>query len=404
MTYDDRTSLTRLRRRWLLVAGLYGVAVLFTYWLLLDGWRSGQPVQWLLLASTAMLVQLGILWWGLQHNRRPSEAILLPFLGYSNGLTLARGLLTCLLAGFLFAPRPWGALAWLPPLLYMLERLIDYFDGYVARITHNETKLGAILDIEFDGVGFLVAILLAIQYGQLPLWYLLLGLARPLFVAGMWLRQRWGLSLDPLPPTDQGRIVAGFQTGFVSSALWPILSPQSTQLAAFCFAVPLVLSFGRDWLVVSGVIDANSDAYYRVRHRLRELLLGWTPLAARLAAGALALILFWRSAPDFADWAAYLNGAALGAVVPLLPLLASLWALAALLAWAGVAGRVAGLLLLLMAFLDLQATGLRPLENGLLLACAIVVAHAGSGKWAWWQPEERLVRIKLGAENQEHKR
>jgi hypothetical protein len=35
-------------------------------------------------------------------------------------------------------------------------------------------------------------------------------------------------------------------------------------------------------------------------------------------------------------------------------------------------------------------------ENGLLLACTIVVAHLGSGRFALWQPEERFLHAKLG--------
>jgi CDP-diacylglycerol---glycerol-3-phosphate 3-phosphatidyltransferase len=397
MVNDQSRSLTSLRWRWLLVALLYALGLLLAYWVLLDEWRAGRPMQWLGLAAATMLIQLGVLWWALQHNHRPYDSNLLPFLGYSNSMTLARGLLTCLLAGFLFAPRPWGALAWMPMLLYTVERLIDYFDGYVARITRNETKLGAILDIEFDGLGILAAILLAIQYGQLPVWYLILGLARQLFVAGMWVRTRWKLPNHPLPPTDQGRIVAGFQTGFISVALWPILSPQSTQLASIFFAVPLVLSFGRDWLVVSGVIDANSAAYHRVRAQARKVLLEWVPLAARLVGGALALLILWRHLPDFNTWSTYLASISMPISLSGLTLLAVLWALAVVLVLVGCMGRTAALLLLLLAFLDLQATGLRWTDNGLLLACSIIVAHAGSGKFAVWQPEEHLVRVKLGA-------
>ena len=131
-----------------------------------------------------MVVQMGILWWALPANRPEGTGLLFRSLGYANGMTLARGLLTCLLAGFLFGPDPVGLLAWAPAVLYTLERVIDFFDGFVARVTRRETRLGAILDIEFDGIGILVAVALAIQYGKLPSWYLILGLGRQLFVLG----------------------------------------------------------------------------------------------------------------------------------------------------------------------------------------------------------------------------
>jgi CDP-diacylglycerol--glycerol-3-phosphate 3-phosphatidyltransferase len=340
------------------------------------------------------MIQMAIFWWALHYNHRPAESFLLPRLGYGNSMTLTRGLFTCLLAGFLFAPQPLGMLAWAPAVLYTLERLVDYFDGYVARITGQETKLGAILDMEFDGLGLLIAIALGIQYGKLPVWYLVLGMARQLFVAGMWLRRRWNLPVYELPPSDQRRIIAGYQTGFASVVLWPVLSPQITQLACLLFAVPLVFSFGRDWLVVSAVVDPDSASYRWARQAVKWFFVQWAPLAARLAAALIALWLLWRAAPGFEAWASTLADA--GWNPGLLPPMVIVWGVAALLLVLGVFGRAAALLLFLLACLDILTVGLRWADNGLLLVCVVVVAHLGSGRFALWQPDERLVRVKLG--------
>ncbi len=62
--------------------------------------------------------------------------------------------------------------------------MVDLLDGYVARVTRRESRLGAILDMEFDGLGILIASAVAVQYDKIPAWYLLLGVARLLFVAG----------------------------------------------------------------------------------------------------------------------------------------------------------------------------------------------------------------------------
>jgi CDP-diacylglycerol---glycerol-3-phosphate 3-phosphatidyltransferase len=387
-------SLTSLRRRWLLFALLYGVTAMLGYWLLVR--QSGWAVQWLELTILTMALQLGVLWWLLRHNHRPVEAKLLPFLGYGNSLTLARGLCTCLLAGFLFAPPPLAPLAWVPALLYTLERVIDYFDGYLARITKMETKLGAILDIEFDGLGLLIAIALGIQYGKLPAWYLVLGLARQLFVLGMWLRRRWQLPVLDLPPSDYRRLIAGFQTGFISVMLWPVLSAQITLLASTLFALPLLYSFGRDWLVISTVLDAEATAYQTTRQTLKQLFEGWLPLAARLLGALLVLRLLWREAFTFPQWSLYLTGSEAHASSALWVALGLFWALMALLLLAGIMGRVAALALFALAALDILATQLTWTSNGLLLICAIIVIHLGSGHFALWQPEEQLIRLKLG--------
>lgn len=140
--------------RWALAAIIYIGVWLLGYWSL-DSWHYAYSTRWLLLAGVMLVVALTILGGNLQHNRRNDNAPLLPTLGYGNGMTLARGLLLLLLSGFLFSPRPTGSLLWVPAMLFTASRLIDCFDGYVARVTRHDTKLGAILDIEFDGLDLL---------------------------------------------------------------------------------------------------------------------------------------------------------------------------------------------------------------------------------------------------------
>ncbi|MFN8488644.1 MAG: CDP-alcohol phosphatidyltransferase family protein [Caldilineaceae bacterium] len=398
MVLDNRQNLVLLRWRWVLVTALYLSGLVLGYRFLRYAWQSGWEVRWLGLATLTMLLLLGIFWQALHYNHRPTETALLPSLGYGNGMTLARGLCTTLLAGFLFAPRPTGALAWVPALLYTAERLLDYFDGYVARRTGQATKLGAILDMEFDCVGFLLAVLLCIQYGQLPFWYVVLGLARYLFVGGIWLRQWNNKPVAPLPPSDNSRLIAGFQTTFVSVVLWPIITPQISQFAGYLFALPLCYSFGRDWLVVSHVLDIETQLYQTLRRTVKQLFEQWTPLAARVMGALVAGGMLWRAAPLFSAWAG--DFGVQGLQMPpifLFMLLASLWATATLLLLFGVLGRFAALALFCLAALDLVANGLHWTDNGLLFICTIIVLHLGSGHFALWSPDERWVRMKLGA-------
>ena len=250
-THDRR--LASLRRQWLWVAAAYLIVLGSGYAGILRVWPAPDAARWLLLAVATMLVQMVILWWALQFNHRPDEAVLFPTLGMANGMTLARGLLTCLMAGFHFGPQPQGALAWAPAILYMAERVIDFFDGFVARYTRRESKLGGILDMEFDGLGILIAVGLGIQYGRLPVWYLILGLGRQLFVLGMWIRTRLGKPNFDMTASDHRRVIAGIQTSFIAVVLWPTWTVEVAMFTAWLFAVPLVLSFVRDWFVVSGV-------------------------------------------------------------------------------------------------------------------------------------------------------
>ncbi len=382
-TRSDDAPLSALRRRWLIVALVYGAGLLLG-WALLRTLGSAAWL-WLLPVAALLAIQLAVLWWALPTNRpaageSTTGAPLWPTLGLANWMTLMRGLLVGLLAGFIFSPLPAGAWAWLPALLYGSERLIDFLDGYVARVTGRASRLGSILDMEFDGLGILIGTAVAVQMGKLPAWYLLLGVARPLFVLGMTLRQRWGLPVHDLPPSSQRRLVAGVQTAFVSVMLWPPLPAELTHGAAILFALPLVASFGRDWLVVIGWLDAASDGYARLHARAAWLLEGWLPLVARVVGSGAAFWLLWQAAP-LLPWSSFVVIAT---------------SVAALLFVLGAAGRVAALLLLSFVMVQSIVVGM----NGatlLLLACATLVLHVGSGQWALWQPEERLFRTTLGA-------
>ncbi len=384
----DNRQLAGLRRQWLLVAAAYALVLAAGYAAMLRVWPAPDALRWLLLASATMLVQMVVLWWALQFNHRPEQAALFPTIGIANGMTLARGLLTCLLAGFLFGPQPLGSLAWVPAILYMAERFIDFFDGFVARYTRRETKLGGILDIEFDGLGILIAVGLGIQYGRLPIWYLLLGLGRQLFVLGMWIRARLGKPNHDMTVSDHRRVIAGIQTSFIAVVLWPIWTAQVALYAAWIFAVPLVLSFGRDWLVVSGVLDPASAGYQRVRREAKRVVEGWLPLVARVAGTALAVMLFWPIAT-------FAPGGSAGTI-----LLAGLVVLATLCFLLGIVSRVAALAIAFLAGFHAAGAGLN-LDNALLLACAVLVLHTGGGLLALWQPEEYYVHAKLGARRED---
>lgn len=379
MVYDERRFLTGLRRQWLYVAVIYAATLGAGYWLMQRVWPATDAVQWLALALATMAVQMIVLWWALRFNHHPDGDALFPDLGVANGMTLTRGLLTCLMAGFLFGPNPMGWLAWAPALLYMTERVIDFFDGFVARYTSRETKLGTILDMEFDGLGILIAVGLAIQYEHLPIWYLILGLGRQLFVLGIWIRQRLNWPVRDLPPSDHRRLIAGFQTGFISIILWPVWTTEVAMFAAWLFAAPLIFSFGRDWLAVSTTIDADSAHYQDVRRRAKAIVEEWLPPLMRLTGALLTGWLIWQ-----------------GDSLPLA--LTALAMVAALSMVLGVIGRAGALALAFVAAFSAVAIGLR-FDNALLLTCAVIVLHLGSGRFALWQPEEYYLHAKLGVRN-----
>ena len=178
-----------MRRSWLRLALTWLVVWVLGFRLLQGVWPYAN--RWLLFSGLTLAYCLWLLWRYLPENHRAAETALLPRLGLGNRLTLLRGLAIALLAGFLFAPWPQGALAWVIALLYTLASSADYFDGAAARKTNHATQLGSRLDMEFDALGVAVVSLLAVWYGQVPWWFLGVGLARYGFVAGLaWRRRR----------------------------------------------------------------------------------------------------------------------------------------------------------------------------------------------------------------------
>lgn len=381
-----------LRWRWLATAILYLLCLLLGYLFVRDYWHLSYAQNWALWSNALLICQLGILWWALKHNHRRNESRLLPTFGYGNTITLTRGLAVCLLAGFLFSPQPPGILAWAPSFCYTLACMLDYLDGYLARITRHDTVMGEILDMEYDGLGILIAIGLAIQYGQLPFWYIILGLGRQLFLLGMWIRRQMSLPVYDLPPSDNRRVIAGFQMGFISVILWPVLTPPMTTVACILFSIPLAGSFGRDWLVVSGQLDAESSFYRTLRRRIKSSLEGWLPLCCRAAAVGLWIPLFMSGSPA---WSTYLSQAPsllawlLGAFALISPL-----ALALLLL--GVLTRLQAIILAGVACLDILASGFHWSSNGALLVALLWIMQMGGGRWALWQPEETFLRRRAG--------
>ena len=106
-------------------------------------------------------------------------------------------------------------------------------------------------------------------------------------------------------------------------------------------AIPLIFSFGRDWLVVSGVVNASSQGYQRARAWGKVAIEGWLPLVARLAAAVLALPLLWQAAPAFAPWQGGIAGMGIEGSTLLFGGLILLGLLAVVAVTLGAAGRVA---------------------------------------------------------------
>ena len=319
----------------------------------------------------------------LQHltaNHRPAENNrLFPTLGAGNWITLARAFWVIILAGFLPGAILPGhqllsdfAVTWAPGVIYLGVSLADLLDGFIARRGDHETELGKILDIETDAAGLLVASLVAVAYGRLPVTYLLVGLAYYIFISAVRLRQRRALSVVAWRSRPYARIIAGCQMGLVAVVLLPLFKPEFSFIAGYVFMTPLVIGFIRDWLVVSGRLPTNDEQQARADYQVRSLLQQLSPvLRLLLVAGGIITLtgsgiyqtqLIWQVAHS----------------------------LCCLMAGIGFMGRSAALLLILLLGSKLSPFGTSILPITMFSIAAVLVL-AGTGRISLWAPEESLL-------------
>ena len=368
-----------LRMEWALMAALSLAFLAGGYSLLSLAWQSDLAARWLPLPFLVIAYLLAILWRNLDLNIREGEQEVLPDLGWGNRLTLLRGLLVAGMVGFLTLPRPEGWLIWVPGILYCLSDATDFFDGYVARLTNHATRLGKFLEMSFDGLGVLAASLLVVLYGQAPAWYVLVGLARYLFVFGEWLRRRLGKPIYPVPPSLYRRVFAALQMGFLAVALLPLIPPPGIHIAATLFGLPLLAGFGRDWLYVTGVIKSNPER----KAGIKAWIMRWMPVGLRLI--ILAINLSFITA-----WFAALQANSLAFI-----LIGLLYCLSAMMLVLGALPRVASVIALAGLGLAQLLAPLTIIQIGLGVAY-ILILYLGSGAFSLWAPEEHLVYHSIG--------
>ena len=386
-------------KMWRQVTAVYLFAILIFYAILLQNWTDF-ATRWLGLTLLMASYCLWVLWRRLPENHRAGETAVLPTLGWGNALTLFRGLSISMIAGFLLSPWPVGWLAWIPTILYTGADFADYLDGYVARKTNHATKLGETLDMAFDGLGLIIVSLLAVWYGQLPWWYLLIGFARTFFILGLWLRQQRGLPESPMIFSWHRRIFAGFQMGFMSVVLWPIAPAVATTIAGTIFGLATSLSFLRDWLLVIGWLDPQSDFYRLWQQRIYRATAVFLPPILRTillfcmfdVIGQMMLpIRPYAWADLFASWG-----------LPFAQPLALFWLLGgmvmAFMIFLGVAGRLLALFILLPIGFDMIVNDAN-VVNSLAIISAIMILMLGTGAFSLWQPEERFMTLRAGDSN-----
>jgi phosphatidylglycerophosphate synthase len=270
----------------------------------------------------------------------------------------------------------------MPGVLYTAAIVIDYTDGLIARLTDRTSVLGQALDTELDALGILIAPALSIWWGQLPIWYVLVALSYYAFVLGKWLRKRQDKPLYPLPVSAVRRPMAGIQMGFISAILWPVLHPPLTTAAATLVMIPFLIGFTRDWLVVSGLVDVNTDSYQRWTKYASMIAQHWLPIILRSVVALVFIVMIARAGRL--------------ALYEALSPLNTVWMLAlAGLVLIGWMGRLAGTLLAIFVGIAAVRWGVTP-TSAVVIGCGLGLMLFGTGSLSLWQPEEVFLQRHYG--------
>lgn len=190
------------------------------------------------------------------HLSAPMQTLHGGVVGLANAVTLLRGALYAVVAGFIVVPAETG-LAWVPAACYGAGATLDKVDGVIARTVGEETPLGTQLDMAFDTFGFVAAPLVAVLWGVLPIYYLAVSAARYLFVGAVRLHGWRGGTVRSLPDSNLGRYLAGIQMAFVTIALIPTTPTVLVHSVAPLVLAPSVGVFARDYCYATGRLGSE---------------------------------------------------------------------------------------------------------------------------------------------------
>jgi CDP-diacylglycerol--glycerol-3-phosphate 3-phosphatidyltransferase len=376
---SEKEAARRLRREWAAFVLLAVGFVAGGYVVLQEGWGEESTLRWAAAVVLVLGYLFGSLWRHLHENRLNNKysAPLMGSLGPANIITITRAVFTAGLAGFLFGPIPTGWLAWAPGMLFLTISLMDTVDGAVARISRRPTILGARLDMQWDSVGLLAASLLAVLYGQVPLVYMVMGLARYIYLFALELHRRQGGEVRPLPPSRYRRGLGALHMGFVAVILLPLFAPPWTRIVALLIMAPSLVGFVHDYLSVTGKLHHGTAEDYQISARLH--LVDWLPLALRIGLVALLLSMMLPGLKQTPPAIGILLVA--GLAIPLVLL--------------GVSGRAASLAVLFMSGFAARE-GWAGWLIWAVMVLSLLLFLIGTGKYSLWKPEEWLIDHQVG--------
>lgn len=197
------------------------------------------------LLGLALATAVGICWATTLPDQRPGAT---NSFGLANRITLGRGVLICVIAGFLPFPDYAQAHTWAVAAITLLALTLDGIDGATARRTRSQSAFGARFDMELDALLMLILCGLLVTLDKVGPWVLLIGLYRYLFVAA---GRVYPVLKRPLPDSFRRKTVCVWQLVTLVACLLPFIPPKVANIFLALALVLLTYSFIKDsiWLL-----------------------------------------------------------------------------------------------------------------------------------------------------------
>ncbi len=240
----------RTRLQFQALVAIYSFMLALGYLMLSRLTKGTDHACWLVVSGSLAAYVLLSVKRNLHLNVSVSDGTPFCDLGLANAVTLVRGMLIAMAAGFLCLENITVAILWAPAILYSVAAAMDGLDGKIARASGRVSQLGQWLDMHLDAIGVLVASALAVRYGRLPWWYLTVGLARYLFLIGLWVARRLGKTPGPMPPSRARRWLAGAMMTFLAASLYPIWPKRPLLVVGAILFVPFIGGFIQDFVIM----------------------------------------------------------------------------------------------------------------------------------------------------------
>jgi len=298
----------RLTRDWLIAAAVAIIVLFLMARLLSSQWVMAAVGRWAIIAGLAIFYELRIFKKILPLMRPPEEQPQVSGVGLAVKLTFLSGLSYALLAGFLLVTPPAeGWLPWIPPMLGLAGLLAAVISDAVTEKRGSATAGGEHLAREFRALGALVITAVAIHYGKLDPWFLVIGVMDYLLLfTGSWLGRK-GKTLHQ-PPARLRHFFHGFYLAALSVILWPVVPPSFAVLLGLLFGLPYFLLSLRDWFILTGLLDPEQSQYRQMVGAVNQALTGWLALSIRLLGTMAAATIAADIVFHFDDYAAGFSG------------------------------------------------------------------------------------------------